>query len=358
MKILITHERFAPDFAGGGEYVVLEIARHLIRRGHSVHVLTTGDSAITSYDEIPTTRLRIHRYQFNFASRTIEKYARGADLIHTFNYNACYASLIAGRRLNIPVVCSILGLFGVVWREMKGPLLGRVFETWERQLLKLPFAKIIFMSEFSRELGIQIGAPKANSLVNDPGIDLESYHPHSPKDERVLFVGKIEVRKGIDTILEVARRLPQLPFRIFGWGDNHPFRELAPANVEFVEFERGKRLAEEFSRAKYFLFPSKAETFGIAIVEAMASGCVVLSTIPLDFEGIHLHDTNPDRIAAEITRLQQNDEDVRRIAMTNLERSKKYTWDRHIEKLESIYDDVLQHLPNQPVNSQGTEHRS
>jgi 1,4-alpha-glucan branching enzyme len=358
MKILITHERFAPDFAGGGEYVVLEIARHLIRRGHSVHVLTTGDPAITSYDDIPTTRLGIHRYRFNFASRTIEKHARGADIIHTFNYNACYASLIAGRRLNIPVVCSILGLFGTVWREMKGPILGRVFEMWERQLLKLPFARIIFMSEFSRDLGIQLGASAANSMINEPGIDHEAYQLHYPKEERVLFVGKIEVRKGIDTILDVARRLPQLPFRIFGWDQYHPFQEQAPANVEFVNFERGKRLAEEFSKAKYFLFPSRAETFGIAIVEAMASGCVVMSTIPLDFEGVHLQDTNPDRIAAEITRLQQNDEEVRRIAMTNRERSAKYNWDHHIENLESMYDDILNRMPRHPDNRQGTEQRS
>ncbi len=43
MKVLLTHERFAPDFAGGGEYVVLETARHLRQRGVDVQILTMGD---------------------------------------------------------------------------------------------------------------------------------------------------------------------------------------------------------------------------------------------------------------------------------------------------------------------------
>src|SRR5580693_4467204 len=59
MKVLLTHHYFPPDFAGGGEYVVLETARGLLQRGVDVRVLTTGDPRITEYEGIPTVRLPI-----------------------------------------------------------------------------------------------------------------------------------------------------------------------------------------------------------------------------------------------------------------------------------------------------------
>ena len=52
LKVLIVHEMFPPDFGGGGEYVILETARHLMLRGHTVQVLCTGDPAITYYEGI------------------------------------------------------------------------------------------------------------------------------------------------------------------------------------------------------------------------------------------------------------------------------------------------------------------
>ena len=38
LRILLVHERFPPDYGGGGEYVVLQTAKHLIARGHRLQV--------------------------------------------------------------------------------------------------------------------------------------------------------------------------------------------------------------------------------------------------------------------------------------------------------------------------------
>jgi hypothetical protein len=56
LKILLLHERFPPDYGGGGEYVVHQIARHLIGRGHQVRVVTTGDPTQDSFDGVPLHR--------------------------------------------------------------------------------------------------------------------------------------------------------------------------------------------------------------------------------------------------------------------------------------------------------------
>src|SRR5262245_29689879 len=115
MKVLLTHHYFPPVFAGGGEYVALEIARGLMQRGVDIRVLTTGDPKITEYERIPTERVPVHRYGFNFYYRRIREMARDVDLIQTFNYHACLPSLRAGKRLGKPVVCSILSLWSKEW---------------------------------------------------------------------------------------------------------------------------------------------------------------------------------------------------------------------------------------------------
>jgi hypothetical protein len=115
MKILLTHDRFPPDFAGGGEYAVLETARALISRGVDVRVLTTGDPAIREYEGIPVRRLPIHRFRMNLAVREIAQEARSCDLILTYNYHACLASLAASRLTGKPVICTILGLYQNSW---------------------------------------------------------------------------------------------------------------------------------------------------------------------------------------------------------------------------------------------------
>ena len=71
MKVLITHEKFMPDFAGGGEKLVYEMAKNLQRKGVDVKVLTTGNPKITEYDGIPTIRLPINRFLMNFAFPSI-----------------------------------------------------------------------------------------------------------------------------------------------------------------------------------------------------------------------------------------------------------------------------------------------
>src|SRR5512146_313965 len=103
MRVLVTHERFLPDFCGGCEYGVYSMARGLQDRGVTVSVLTTGDPQKTEYGGLQTRRLPIHRYRMNLAVEEVMDAARNADLIQTSNYHASLPSIQAGRRLSKPV---------------------------------------------------------------------------------------------------------------------------------------------------------------------------------------------------------------------------------------------------------------
>jgi glycosyltransferase involved in cell wall biosynthesis len=342
MKVLLTHDRFAPDFAGGGEYVVLETARHLICRGADVRVLTAGDPAITSYGGVQTTRLPMHQYRFNLAVLEIVRAARGVDLIQTFNYHACLPSLVAGRMARKPVVCLVMGFFQDAWTLMRGPIAGRVFQRWERFLITRPYTRVMFPSEYSLGAGLRCGVDPARALVNSPGIDLNAYAPGPDKDHDVLFVGKLEQRKGIEDLLAVARALPHVGFHVMGWGpERERYERAAPPNVRFTPFERGATLRDAFSRARIFFLPSRAETLGLAVIEAMASGCAIVSSVPLEFEGASVPVGDRPAMAAAIEGLWRDREGTRDKGLQNVALAQRYSWQRYTDTLLATYGEIL-----------------
>lgn len=342
MRILLTHEVFAPDFAGGGEYILLETARRLLARGVGVTVLTTGDSSVTSYQGIPTVRLPISRFRMNLAVREIARMARNVDLIQTCTFHAAAPSLLAGKLTGKPVVCQVLGLFQDAWKSMKSPLPAAIRIYWERMIVRQPFAKLVFLSDYSRDLGIRLGAPPQRCITNSPGIDDGLFRPFGPKDNAVLFVGKLDARKGIFEFLEVARAFPRTEFRVVGWGPaEQAVRALAPPNTSIMGFLSGAALADAYAKALICLLPSKAETYGLTLVEAMASGCAIVSSIPLPFQGRAVLPDDVPAMSRAIGELLADRERTIQLGRENALAARCWTWDRHVDELVGIYDGVL-----------------
>ena len=342
MKILLTHELFPPDFAGGGEYLVLEMARGLVRTGVQVHVLTTGDPSITQYEGIPTTRLPISRYQLNLAVRRTALMARDVDIIQTCFYHACLPSLVAGKLLNKPVVCLVTGLFRDLWKLMRPPLIGGAWSAWEGFLLRRKFSRLMFLSDFSRHMALGLGIPAARTIVNCPGIDVEAYAPSPAKENIVFFTGKLNVRKGIYDLLAVARELPHVPFRVMGWGQElEQIKSISPGNIEFRKFERGRPLREAFASARIFFFPTRGETFGFALLEAMASGCAIVSSLPLEFEGIRVPAGDRAAMVRALKTLWDDHGQTASMGMHNVELAREYTWSNFISVLVKTYSEIM-----------------
>jgi len=341
MRILIVHECFPPDYRGGGEYVVLRVAQHLLARGHEVRVLTTGDPAVTSWEGVPTQRLAMPRPRLALARAQVEAAARWSDVVYACTYFALWPSWRAARRLGKPVVFSILALFDDAWLDMKGPLRGRAYRAVERWWLRLPAAARIFLSPPSMAAAARLGLAQAGDVVVAPGIELQHFQPAAHK-EGVAFAGKLDVRKGVDLVMQAARRFPHVPFTMVGWGERYEdLRQRAPPNLSVLPFEGHAQLGAVLGHSRIFLFPTLAETFGLAVVEAMAAGCAVVSSAPVQFEGERVDPTDAEGVFQALQRLLEDEERCRACGKANHHAAQAFDWQRHAAALEAEFTAAL-----------------
>jgi glycosyltransferase involved in cell wall biosynthesis len=187
-----------------------------------------------------------------------------------------------------------------------------------------------------------MGADPRRALVLYPGIEAGKFRPVDAKEDVVLYTGKFELRKGVFEVLEVARALPEVRFRMYGWGpEESSLRQAAPPNVEVQTYTESSGLPEMLAHTRICLLPSKAETFGFALVQAMAAGCAIVSSIPLEFAGRRVGAEDTRGMAEAVRELWQDREASLIAGRRNVELSRQYTWERFAGGLINAYDEVL-----------------
>jgi glycosyltransferase involved in cell wall biosynthesis len=109
------------------------------------------------------------------------------------------------------------------------------------------------------------------------GVDTDCFKPdgkttNNMANPKFLYVGRIAVEKNIEAFLAL-----DLPGEKIVVGDG-PYRhalEKKYPQVEFAGYKFGAELADYYGAADVFVFPSKTDTFGLVMLEAMACGTPV-----------------------------------------------------------------------------------
>lgn len=91
------------------------------------------------------------------------------------------------------------------------------------------------------------------------------------KGDYVAFSGRLSREKGVDLIIEVARRNPDIPFKLAGAARNKELIENLPDNVELMGYLSGDELKKFYNNARFFIMASRCyEGFAMAILEGAA----------------------------------------------------------------------------------------
>jgi len=105
---------------------------------------------------------------------------------------------------------------------------------------------------------------------------LSGGEPHKPL---LLYVGRLSAEKDIGTLRKLLEAMPESRLAIVGDG---PVRKDLEKHFRgtptcFAGYMRGEPLAQAYASADVFVMPSKTETLGLVIMEAMAAGCPVVA---------------------------------------------------------------------------------
>jgi D-inositol-3-phosphate glycosyltransferase len=213
-----------------------------------------------------------------------------------------------------------------------------------------------------------------------PGVDLRHFYPIpadeaklfvglKPDDRMVLFVGRIEPLKGVETLIRAMARMqtsaehrPVHLAIIGGEPDASPdeitaeMRRLqqlcdelgVDQSVVFLGKRRQDTLQYYYSAAEVVVMPSHYESFGMVALEAMASGTPVIASdvgglgfLVQDGEtGFTVPDGDVELLLERLNQLLGDRQLRKRMGAAAVAHAQGYSWDKIARRITAVYQDV------------------
>jgi glycosyltransferase involved in cell wall biosynthesis len=153
-----------------------------------------------------------------------------------------------------------------------------------------PSAAVLVPTRVVRDDLVAAGFAKDRVVLWARGVDLDLFKPGTPmpndlKPPVFLYVGRVAVEKNIEAFLDLD--LPGSKW-VAGEGPQLAMLKARHPGVRFTGVLEQPALAALYNAADVFVFPSRTDTFGLVLLEAMACGCPVAAypvTGPIDVLG-------------------------------------------------------------------------
>ncbi|MEX2194889.1 MAG: glycosyltransferase family 4 protein [Thermoleophilaceae bacterium] len=319
MRILAIGSMYPPHYLGGQELLWRDAVRHQRAAGHDVRVLTTDYRRDDAGEELDDDvhrelrwywrdhawphlsrleRLALERHNARVLDRHLAELR--PDAVAWWALGGMSLSLLERvRRSRVPglgVVCENWMVYADevdAWMRLWARL--RPVRAVAATLLRMPTrfepgraARWIFISEHIRRRALEHRNLPDTAVIH-PGVDRTRFAEREPRPwgRRLLYMGRIDPRKGIDIAVRAVAGLPSgATLTIDGWGDEGHLRELRALVTSLglgdrVSFQRSprERLAGVYAEADAVLFPVRwDEPWGLVPLEAMAVGRPVVGT--------------------------------------------------------------------------------
>lgn len=126
------------------------------------------------------------------------------------------------------------------------------------------------ITRFQRDKLVAAGFPAERIEVIPNSVDVGQRQPDiCSRGDYVAYCGRISSEKGVDMIIETARRHPDIPFRLAGEVRNRELTDNLPANVELCGYLSGEALENFYRGARFAVMASRCyEGFPMSILEA------------------------------------------------------------------------------------------
>jgi glycosyltransferase involved in cell wall biosynthesis len=272
---------------GGGVPLIARLeAEALVSAGHEVVCPSiskgdlTGMTVITVRNLVPGGPLRHAARDLSYAVGAA-RHLPPVDLVVAHGAGYGWVAAAVGRRYRCPSVAVIHAL---CWDRLvtgANPY-SRADTLFYRLSDALALRSVdytINVSEHMHRVALAHGATRAHALVRRNPVDTRLFQPSpaTTRDIDALYVGRLTAEKGPQLFVEAIRELPGVRAVIAGQGPLQPSLERrATRGVQFVGAVDHGALPDLYRRAKLCVVPSYAESFGLVILEAFASGTPVI----------------------------------------------------------------------------------
>lgn len=291
MKVgLLTYD-FHPAIGGQG-VEAYSLYRELKRPGSQwePQVMSGAANSFTDHTMLPAGGNFLGNLRFSFhANRCLESWIRKEkiDLVQTYGGPGGVFLL---RRPTIPLIYlanhTYDQQFHFLARRPYYPALKRLEQYGYRNSRAIVAISTTTRSNLIKIYGVR---PEVITVI-PPGLadDRFTLGKVSRTDNEILYVGRLDSRKGLDFLIasfaEVVRQNARAVLKIAGTGKlKHKLQQLAASlgiqeRVIFLGKVSDTDLKTLYQQAAIFVLPSKFEGFGIVLTEAMACGTPVVGT--------------------------------------------------------------------------------
>jgi glycosyltransferase involved in cell wall biosynthesis len=272
-----------------------------------------------------------------------------ADVFHALNQRVDW-------RPARNVVSTFHDLF-VLTAEYSTPEFRRRFAGQARDAASRSDA-IVAVSKFTAEqVHLLLGVERSRIRVIPHGVRLPSKPSDATRDNIVLSVGALQLRKNTGRLVEAFERLNYPDWRLIlagsprGYGATQILdqieRSAAKERIEVAGYVTAQKLSELYRRAKIFAFASLDEGFGIPVLEAMANGVPVVasnrSALPevCGDAALLVDPLSTDQIAATLETLIADEALRNELQEKGRRRAATFKWENCVRETYRLYQELV-----------------
>ena len=325
---------------GGVAQHVQGLSQFLTAQNHKVDIISSENTFT-----IPVKGLKNPSFMLSSFLKT--RSIKGNDIVHAHNI----PSALAMKNVPGKKILSLHGIYSQQITNLHGKIYSNISKNYENKVLKWADVITAVSKEtcnyYSKNGFDVLHVPNAIDLNNFPKKVIKKF------EKQIIFAGRLSKEKGIDVLLDTAKRLPsEYNLLILGIGpEEEKVRNIANSktNIHYLGYQSKQNTISLIRGSDLVIQPSLMEGISSTLLEAMGCGtCILASNVGGNVEiiennktGVLIEPNNAEKLLEKISDLLV--EDKKRVAMATqgLKTIVKYDWKQVGKLYLDIYESLL-----------------